>query len=59
LRFAFPAAPQSRLQRIFQAQGNAQGKGVEGLWNTAGKIVEIFTPQECANYFAACGYDPG
>ncbi|MGJ3231557.1 MAG: IS630 family transposase, partial [Oceanicaulis sp.] len=31
---------------------------VDGLWNTIGRISETFTPAECANYFAACGYDP-
>jgi len=31
---------------------------VEGLWNAIGRIAETFTPQECANYFAAAGYDP-
>lgn len=30
---------------------------VAGLWNLIGQLVDIFTPQECANYFAACGYD--
>ncbi len=30
---------------------------VDGLWNTIGVLVDTFTPTECANYFAACGYD--
>jgi transposase len=30
---------------------------VEGLWNTIGRIIDTFTPDECANYFAAAGYD--
>jgi len=25
--------------------------------NTIGRIVDTFTPDECANYFAAAGYD--
>jgi transposase len=36
----------------------AAERTVEGLWNTIGRISETFTPTECANYFAACGYDP-
>jgi hypothetical protein len=24
---------------------------------TIGRLVDVFTPQECANYFAAAGYD--
>jgi transposase len=31
---------------------------VEGLWSTIGRIIDAFTPTECANYFAAAGYDP-
>jgi len=31
---------------------------VSGLWNMIGKLVDIFMPEECANYFTACGYDP-
>ena len=31
---------------------------VEGLWNTVGQIVTLFDPQECANYFKSCRYDP-
>jgi transposase len=36
----------------------AAERTVEGLWNAIGRIVETFTPEECANYFAAAGYDP-
>lgn len=31
---------------------------VEALWNAVGQIVTIFEPDECANYFKSCGYDP-
>lgn len=36
----------------------AAERTVEGLWNTIGRIVDMFTPRECANYFSAAGYDP-
>jgi hypothetical protein len=36
---------------------NAAERTVDALWNTIGRIVGLFSPQECANYFAACGYD--
>jgi transposase len=36
----------------------AAARTVEGLWNTIGHIVDAFTPDECANYFAAAGYEP-
>jgi transposase len=26
---------------------------VDGLWDAIGRIVDLFTPRECANYFAA------
>jgi hypothetical protein len=28
-----------------------------GLWTAIGCLIETFTPAECANYFAAAGYD--
>jgi transposase len=31
---------------------------VTGLWDLIGKLVDIFQPDECANYFSCCGYDP-
>lgn len=36
----------------------AAERTVEGLWNAIGRIVDTFTPAECANYFTAAGYDP-
>lgn len=35
----------------------AAERTVEALWNTIGNLVGTFTPTECANYFAAAGYD--
>jgi transposase len=35
----------------------AAERTVEGLWNAIGRLLDLFTPQECANYFAAAGYD--
>jgi len=31
---------------------------LDALWNVIGQAIETFTPRECANYFAAAGYDP-
>jgi len=36
----------------------AAERTVAGLWNAIGQIIDTFTPDECANYFAAAGYDP-
>jgi transposase len=35
----------------------AAERTVEGLWTKIGQILPAFTPGECANYFAAAGYD--
>jgi len=35
----------------------AAERTVEGLWTAIGRLLEAFTPEECANYFAAAGYD--
>jgi hypothetical protein len=29
----------------------------DGLWTAIGRSVDLFTPAECRNYFAAAGYD--
>ena len=36
----------------------AAERSIEGLWNAIGRLIDTFTPSECANYFAAAGYDP-
>jgi hypothetical protein len=35
----------------------AAERTLDDLWRTIGRIIEAFTPAECANYFAAAGYD--
>jgi transposase len=35
----------------------AAERTVEGLWSKIGDLLPAFTPNECANYFAAAGYD--
>jgi transposase len=36
----------------------AAERTIEGLRNVIGALLPAFTPQECANSFAAAGYDP-
>lgn len=31
---------------------------VDELWNAIARAADIFTPDECRNYFAAAGYEP-
>jgi transposase len=45
----------SRLKAMLRKIGE---RTVDGLWNLIGRLVDIFQPDECANYFSSCGYDP-
>ena len=35
----------------------AAERTIDGLWTAIGGIIDLFTPAECTNYFAAAGYD--
>ena len=35
----------------------AAERTIEGLWRVIGRLVDLFTPDECANYFTAAGYE--
>jgi hypothetical protein len=35
----------------------AAERTVDGLWAAIGRLVDVFTPSECASYFAAAEYD--
>ncbi len=45
----------SKLKALLR---KAAERTVGGLWNAIGRFLDCFTPSECANYFAAAGYDP-
>jgi transposase len=36
----------------------AAERTVNGLWNAIGRVIDLFTPAECRNFFKAAGYDP-
>jgi transposase len=44
----------SKLKSILR---KAAARSVEDLWRVIGEAIDAFTPSECHNYFAACGYD--
>ena len=44
----------SKLKALLR---KAAERTVDGLWNTIGRMIDTFTLAECANYFAAAGYD--
>ena len=45
----------SKLKALLR---KAAERTVEGLWTAIGEILIAFTPNQCANFFAAAGYDP-
>lgn len=45
----------ARLKALLR---KAAERTVSGLWAFIGKLVDLFEPDECANYFSSCGYDP-
>ena len=36
----------------------AAERTIEGLWAAIGRLIDLFTPQECVNYSTAAGYEP-
>ena len=44
----------SKLKALLR---KAAERTVEGLWAAIGRFLDDFTPLECANFFAAAGYD--
>lgn len=45
----------AKLKALLRA---AAERTVDGLWDAIGDLVDLFEPHECANYFAAAGYEP-
>lgn len=35
----------------------AAERTIDGLWTAIGRIIDLFPPPECENYFKAAGYD--
>lgn len=63
LRFLPPYSPDFNLiekafSRLKAMLRKASERTVSGLWDFIGKLVDIFQPDECANYFSSCGDDP-
>jgi len=63
LRFLPPYSPdfnpiEMAFAKLKALLRKAAERTVEGLWTAIGHLVDVFTPTECENYFAAAGYDP-
>lgn len=63
LRFLPPYSPDfnpiemafSKLKAVLRARAE---RTKDALWNAVGDVIDLFQPGECANYFAAAGYEP-
>ena len=49
---------ENAFSKLKAALRKAAERTVGGLWAAIGRIIDTFTPIECANFFAAAGYDP-
>jgi transposase len=63
LRFLPPYSPdfnpiEKAFSRLKAMLRKISERTVAGLWDLIGRLVDIFQPRECANYFSSCGYDP-
>ena len=45
----------SKLKALLR---KAAARSKAALWRALGALLDAFSPEECANYFAAAGYDP-
>ena len=62
LRFLPPYSPdfnpiEKAFSKLKAMLRKASERTVSGLWDLIGRLVDIFKPHECANYFSSCGYD--
>lgn len=60
LRFLPPYSPDfNPIEKAFSRLNRKIGeRTVSGLCDLIGKLVNIFLPDECTNYFSSCEYDP-
>jgi transposase len=62
LRYLPPYSPdfnpiENAFARLKALLRKAAERTVDRLWAAIGRIVDLFTPAECRNYFANAGYD--
>ena len=63
LRFLPPYSPdfnpiEQAFAKLKALMRKAAARTKEALWNKVAEILDAFTPDECANYFTAAGYEP-
>ena len=62
LRFLPPYSPdfnpiENAFSKLKAHLRKAAERTVDGLWNAIGRVIDLFTPDECRNFFKAAGYD--
>jgi transposase len=62
LRYLPPYSPdfnpiENAFAKLKALLRKAAERTVDALWAAIGRLVDTFKPAECANYFAAAGYD--
>ena len=62
LRYLPPYSPdfnpiENAFAKLKALLRKAAERTVGALWTRIGTLLDAFTPAECANYFAAAGYD--
>ncbi len=45
----------SKLKALLR---KAAERTVDGLWDAIGRLIDLITPTESANFFTAAGYQP-
>ncbi len=63
LRFLPPYSPdfnpiENAFAKLKAILRKAATRTIGELWDTIAAALDAFTPNECANYFKACGYEP-
>lgn len=49
---------ENAFAKLKAALRRESARTIDALWSAIGQVIDTFTPTECANYFAAAGYDP-
>ena len=63
LRYLPPYSPdfnpiENAFSKLKALLRKAAARTIDELWTAIGDALPCFTPQECANYFTATGYEP-
>lgn len=62
LRYLPPYSPdfnpiENAFSKLKALLRKAAERTVDGLWSAIGRLIDLFKPDECRNYFSAAGYD--